>query len=355
MSAQPIPYSPDLEQVAPDEAETEAGLREEMTRILETTSQDYGTAVRSVHAKGHALVTGTLTVADGLPEELAQGLFAQGGEFPVTMRFSTNAGDIMDDSVVLPRGCAIKIETDRAERGSQDFVLVNGPAFAAPDPKAFLGNLKLLSRTTDKAEGLKKAMSAVLRGTERALEAVGLESAMAKTMGGQPSTHPAGDTYYSQTPFRYGAYVAKVALKPVSANLTSRTDAPVSVTGRPDALREDLNEAFLEADSVWELQVQLCTDRDAMPIEDASKAWDESESPYRTVGRLTVPHQSGWENGVSEPREGELLFTPWHCLDEHRPLGGVNRARRGIYEMSAEFRAKFNGCPVHQLDGATTR
>jgi hypothetical protein len=40
-------------------------------RKLETTSQDYHHAVRSVHAKSHGLLDGELTVLDSLP--LAQG------------------------------------------------------------------------------------------------------------------------------------------------------------------------------------------------------------------------------------------------------------------------------------------
>ncbi len=50
---------------------------------------------------------------------------------------------------------------------TQDFVMVNAPAFTAATSKKFLSNLKLLAKTTDKAQGAKKALSAVLRGTEK--------------------------------------------------------------------------------------------------------------------------------------------------------------------------------------------
>ena len=61
--------------------------------------------------------------------------------------------------------------------------MVNGPVFTAPNAKAFLKSLKLLAKTTDRAEWAKKALSAVLRGTERVLEAVGGGSATLQTMG----------------------------------------------------------------------------------------------------------------------------------------------------------------------------
>ncbi len=52
---------------------------------------------------------GTMTVLDGLPAQLAQGLFAKPGQYDVAMRFSTLPGDILDDSVSTPRGLAVKV------------------------------------------------------------------------------------------------------------------------------------------------------------------------------------------------------------------------------------------------------
>lgn len=42
----PIPYSPDVETIAEDEAETLQQLEEALRQILETTAEDYGHAVR---------------------------------------------------------------------------------------------------------------------------------------------------------------------------------------------------------------------------------------------------------------------------------------------------------------------
>ena len=72
----PIRYSPDVERIEPDEAETIAALNEAFREILDTTSRDYGRAVRSVHAKAHGIARGKLTIHEGLPTELAQGIFA---------------------------------------------------------------------------------------------------------------------------------------------------------------------------------------------------------------------------------------------------------------------------------------
>lgn len=351
--AAPVRYSPDVEKPEPDEAETIRGLEEQFKTILETTSKDYGHAVRAVHAKGHGLAHGTLQVVEGLTPELAQGLFAKPGEHKAILRFSTNAGDILDDAISLPRGLALKILDVEGERlpgvegNTQDFVMVNGPAFAAPNPKKFLANLSLLAKTTDKAEGAKKALSAFLRTAEAGLEAVGVKSALFQTLGGAKPVHPLGQTYFTQTPFRYGDYIAKFQLVPVSM-IKEFEGETINASGRPDAIRTAMNELLAEQGGMWELRVQLNTDLEAMPIEDASVAWDEKQSPYRTVATLTVEPQPAWQEPESEAEEDRLSFSPWHGLAAHQPLGGVNRARRNSYKFSADYRARFNGCPIHE-------
>jgi catalase len=147
--------------------------------------------MRGVHAKTHGILRGELHVSDLLPAVLAQGLFRQAGTHPLVMRFSTIPGDVLDDSVSTPRGLALKIIGVRGERlpgppqdTTQDFVLVNAPTFASPNARKFLGNLQLVAATTDKAPGLKKALSAVMRGAERLVETFGGRSATLITLGG---------------------------------------------------------------------------------------------------------------------------------------------------------------------------
>jgi hypothetical protein len=352
----PVTFAPNVEVRADDEAETIQGLNEQIRLIQETTAKDYGTAVRGVHAKGHAIVKGRLEVLSGIAPVLAQGLFSAPGSYDALLRFSTLPGDILDDSISVPRGLALKLFDVRGDRlpGSendttQDFILVNGPAFAAPTPKAFLANLKMLAKTTDAGEGLKKGLSAVLQTVDAALETVGIQSPTIQTLGGAPNTHPLGETYYTQVPLRHGGYIAKISIAPVSANLIELAGSMVNASGRPDALREDMGHVLIEQDSVWELRVQLCTDLEKMPVEDSSVVWDEKESPYVAVACLTVPAQLGWQHGLSEQQEQAVSFSPWHGLADHQPIGGVNRARKPTYEKSTQFRGAHNGCPVHEL------
>jgi hypothetical protein len=353
----PLRYQPSFEQPDGDEAATTHELIEALRDIQETTFRNSGRALRGVHAKSHGLLQGELEVLDGLPPELAQGLYARPGRHPVVLRFSTNAGDILDDSISLPRGLALKVLNVEGERlpdapgSTQDYVLVNAPAFAVAKPKQFLGSLKLLARTTDTPQAWKKLASKVFRGAEALVEAVGGESAALKTMGGHPQTHPLGETFYSQVPLLHGPYMAKISVTPVSSNLKALKDAPLDTRDQPDALRRAIGGFFRSEDAEWDLRVQLCTDLDSMPIEDASIPWPEEQSPFVTVARLRVPRQTGWSEARAAAVDDGYAFSPWHGLAAHRPLGGVMRVRKATYEASSRFRAGRGRCPIHEPRG----
>ena len=346
-------YRADVEHQEAAEEATAEELCKTMRGISETTWKDTGHALRSVHAKSHGLLEGELEVAPDLHGVLAQGLFAKPGRYPVVIRLSTIPGDILDDSVSVPRGMSVKVigvEGDRLPGSegdvTQDFVLVNGPTFSAVNSKMFLQNLKLLAGTTDKAEGVKKALSTVLQGAEQLIEAVGGESATIKTLGGAPNTHPLGDTYYSQAPILWGDYIAKVSVTPVSDSLRALKDQHLDTKDRPHALREETLAYFAQHGGEWDVRVQLCTDLDKMPVENPHKEWPQDESPYLPVGRITVKPQTAWSEARSRAVDDGLAFTPWHGITAHRPLGSIMRARKRAYEMSARFRAEHNGIDV---------
>lgn len=355
-AADPVRYRADLEQPEPDEAETIQGLTDALHKVSQTVFEDSGHAERSVHAKSHALLRGVLDVDAGLPAVLAQGLFAESGTHEVVMRFSTNPGDILNDKVSTPRGLAIKVlgvEGDRLpgseNETSQDFVMQNAKAFTVPTPKAFLKNLKMLATTTDKAPGAKQVLSAVLRGVEATIEAVGGESGTVKSLGGHPLTNLLGETYTTVLPLRYGDYVAKIAVVPVSPALLALKDAKVDLDDKPDGLRDAMREFFATQSAEWEIQVQLCTNLETMPIEDASKEWPEDESPYVRVATLKVDPQPAWTEARHDVVDDSMAFGPWRGITAHQPLGGVMRARKSTYTHSVDFRSKANGCPMHQL------
>jgi len=314
-----------------------------------------------VHAKSHGLLIGELRVLDGLPACFSQGIFAKTAIFPVVMRISTIPGDMLDDNVSTPRGLAIKVVGVEGARlvgtenaVTQDFVFVNGPAFLTPGASQFLSNLKLLASTTDKLPTLKKALSTVLQGAEKLIEAMGGESGTIKAIGGHPETHVLGETYFSQVPILYGDYMAKISIAPVSDSLTQLKNVPVDLKDKPNGLREAVIDFFSDNTAEWELRVQLCTSLDSMPIEDASAVWPEEISPYFAVARITAKPQLAWSDARSKAVDDGMFFSPWHGIEAHRPIGSIMRVRKMAYEMSAKFRAEYNKIsmvePVSLLD-----
>jgi hypothetical protein len=352
MSSQPQ-STLDLERAAvrfsPAMEHLDEHLIETITHIQSKVYEDSGHANRGVHAKSHGVLVGEFKVHAALPSILAQGLFAKPAAYPVVMRFSTIPGDILDDSVSVPRAMAIKIigvvgaRVDGSEADcTQDFVLADGPVFAKGHPKTFLSSLKLLAATTDRTPGLKKVLSSVMRGAEKLVEAGGGQSPTLMTLGGYPEVNILGDDFYSQAPILYGDCIAKVAVRPFSAALRALAKSPVDLTGKPNGLRDAVVAFFRSNGGEWDVQVQLSTDLDAMPIEDAAKRWPEEQSPYVSVARITMPPQDAWSADRVKMVDDGMAFNPWHALAAHRPLGAVMRVRKSVYKAAAQFRAAHN-------------
>jgi hypothetical protein len=352
ISARPVRYSPDVEDIKPDEPQTARDLAETMLSISEKTYADSGHAMRAVHVKSHGLLGATVEVLDNLPPELAQGIFAEPQRYEAVIRLSTTPGDLLHDTVSTPRGMALKILDVEGARlpgsegsYSQDFVMVNGKEFNSPSGKAFLKNLKLLAATTDRVEGTKEVIATVLKTIEKALESVGGESAALKAMGGNPETHILGTSFFTQLPLRYGDYIAKIAVVPASANLKALVDATVDTSKDPDVIRHETERFFEDETAVWELQVQLCTNIEAMPIEGVDP-WDEAKSPFVTVARITASPQAAWNEQRAEIVDDGMHFSPWNGIVAHQPLGSIMRLRKLAYQRSTAFRSQRNRTPV---------
>ena len=157
-----------------------------------------------------------------------------------------------------------------------------------------------------------------------------------------------GETFYSQVPIRYGEFIGKVSVAPLSPTLSALTDAPLDLGDKPNGLREAVSSFFADTGAEWEVRVQLCTDLATMPIEDASVVWPETASPYVAVARLTAPPQLTWSVARAKAVDDAMSFTPWHGLAAHRPLGGVMRVRQPVYAAIATLRGRLNGCPMHE-------
>ncbi len=101
ISKDPVRYRPDVEIRRDDEDETIEALSATFGEILETTSRNYRHAVRAVHAKAHAILSGRMVDRGRLAGRACARALRNPGEHRVVMRISTNAGDLLPDTIGL--------------------------------------------------------------------------------------------------------------------------------------------------------------------------------------------------------------------------------------------------------------
>ena len=114
---------------------------------------------------------------------------------------------------------------------------------------------------------------------------------------------------------------------------SSRGDNPSD-----DSFTQALNAVLQSSEAVFDFKVQVQTDAVKMPVEDVSLDWDEAASVPVTVATLTIPSQRVDPSGELAGRCESISFNPWHCLVEHRPIGGMNRLRKLVYLASVQKR-----------------
>ena len=343
-----LPYRADIETPEPDEAETIQGIIDGMTQQSETVEQREHHAVRASHAKSSAAVIGELTIADGLPPELAQGLFARAGTYPVAIRFAQGPGETLGDRVSTHRGMAIKVFGVEGEKlpghtaDTQDFVFATGPTFPSGTAQGFLRDAKQIGMTTGLPEGFKSAVSSLARNLNKVLTQVSAPSAKADFFG-HPFSHPLYDSYFSQAPLRYGDYVAKLAAFPASAAQDGLKDWLLDPHQDEDGFRHATVDYFRQHDAVFETRAQLWANAESQPIEDASVEWPAQDSQYRTVATIRIPAQAAYGAARVRYFDDVMSFRPAYSLAAHRPLGGVMRARLQVYAALSAFRHRENG------------
>jgi hypothetical protein len=299
--------------------------------------QKDGRVLRAQHAKDTGCVKAQFIVEPGLPDEYRYGVFREPRTYDVddvVIRFSNASEFAESDALGTPRGMAIKIrhvDGDRAIKddgdSSQDFLMVDSPAFIFRAVKDYTALFALRHR-------LKNDVLALLAFAPfHASQAANILKA---------KRHKIKDAliqqYWSMAPFRLGPRAVKFTAKPRDDRL------PSSSSGGPadpeNFLFPTLASHLKGNDAYFDFMVQFQTDPVRMPIEDASVEWKKSDSDFRKVATVCIPVQDLESETMRSFRASceDLSFNPWHALEAHRPLGGLNRLRRAAYEVSVQRR-----------------
>ena len=308
-----------------------AGVIEKQVRDDKAKS---GLARRDAHAKAHCCVKAEFRVLDGLPPALRAGVFAEPRSFEAWIRFSNGNGAPQSDGDWDGRGMAIKLMgVEGSPSTTQDFIMINYPVFMVRNA------IDYIDLQTKGVWGFFFPGGLRIRLRE-ALVTAGIFF--------QKVRNPLNLRYWSMVPYRFGGEVAcKFSARP------SGTPSPFTDTKGDDFLRANLVRHLSKLPAAFDFMVQLRTDPAAMPVEDPTVKWSESRSPFVPVAKITIPQQSfdtSQQNCFCE----NLSFTPWHCVDAHRPLGGINRVRRFVYEFISSLRHQLNQAPRKEPTGFGT-
>jgi len=314
----------------------EERLINDMKIILqEKMSKDYPTGLtkRDAHPKTLACLQAQFIVEPNMPSELKKGIFKFSQTYPAWIRISSASGNIQSDKAKDMRGFAIKIigvkgerfQTQNNEKETQDFVLLSYPSMP-------LGTVKLFHDAvyySIKLSPLVFLARLVVSGDFHIIN----ELRKAR----QNQTSPMDIRYWSTTPYLYGTNrIVKYSLVP-----TSRIKSPLPPKLSDHYLTENMEKHLAANEASFDFMIQFQKDPSRMPVEDAGVEWSEKESPFIKVATLRIPPQA-FRTREREELAEDLSFSPAHSLIDHRPIGGINRARVEIYRYLSEFRHKQN-------------
>jgi catalase len=298
--------------------------------------------LRDAHAKAHGCVKAEVQVLPDLADELRQGVFSEPGKtWNATMRLSNGNAYPQFDSIRDARGMAIRLLdvpgkqllADQQSRGEQDFVMFSHPNFFVSDVAEYRQNVAA------QADG-KKLMAFFPGWDPRTWQVRHLFIALA-TLSPAPQS-PTQTTYFSVSPYKFGDANAKFRVTPDPGNCPAYT-LPTQNQKLPNFLRNALNQQ-LSTDRVpacFVLQIQRQNPGKYMPIEDTSIEWKEKDAPFETVARIKLPAQD-FDTPALNLQCDNQSFNPWFGLEAHRPIGGINRLRKAVYEAVSDYRHSRN-------------
>lgn len=358
-----VRYSPDVEK-------TEPGFEQSLQTVLDDMKQHMrgsvktegiGRMVRNAHAQGYGLARAEFEILSGLPNEYAQGIYAKPGRHEAMVRFSNGTAHVGSDRFLGPiTGIGLKIFgiegptllEDEPDSHTFDYALINHPVFFVNTLKHYIFIQSLfadfgLPPPKLTPEQQQAALHQLLynfvtgKGTlppeEWAWEELGAFLRLAQTK----PVNLLLSTYWTMGAVRHGDYVAKVRVAPVRSFADRVEQRALDLPSAEQIFQPTLVTELRKGPYEFDLQVQLCTDLESMPVEKTTVVWPESLSPFVTVAKVRIPQQDiGGEDNFE--RMDKTSMSPWRVTEEHRPLGNIMRSRKEVYRQSSIMRHQAN-------------
>lgn len=347
LGAETVPPAADQEEIPADEPDAIKSILDTFEgAVKKEHAAGARPAWRDAHAKAHGCVKADFSVKADIPAELRRGVFAAPRSFTAWIRFSNGHGKPQDDRTRDGRGMAIKLTgvdgpkllAEEAEAKTQDFVMINSSAF-------FIRNAgDYVSFTRASKYHVPFAFFLTHWHELRAARAI-VEETVDEVFE---------ERYFSMTPYLLGQRYIKFSARPVDCGTGAALVPAVALPpAGPDYLRDRMIAWMNSRDACFIFAVQPQTDPATMPVEDPTIVWDEIKAPFIDVATIRIPKQR-FDSEAQQTFCENLSYTPWHALAEHRPVGGINRIRKVVYEGISVLRHKLNKTPRVEPTGNET-
>jgi hypothetical protein len=309
-----------------------------MPRQREIAQRTDGTVQRGLHMKVHAGLMAEFKVLSDLPEPARFGVFREPRVFPCLVRFSNGESFSESDKRPQPRGIAIKLVgvpgpkllEDQKEAVTQDFLATSHSVTSGVrHVRQFMAFLEATIEAEHRHSRL--LLISLLYGKLGAWESARILLFLLRTVLLSKVRSMATEHYTSPAPIKLGPYAVRFTVRPAKGTPPATKRPPTD-----DFLREELADRLRVEDLKFDFAVQFYVNERYTPIEDTSIPWKPKHAPFVKVAELRIPKC----NLTEAPSEAvnELSFSPWHAIEDHRPLGNVMRARKVAYQVSSEFR-----------------
>lgn len=120
-----------------------------------------------------------------------------------------------------------------------------------------------------------------------------------------------------------------------------------------DYLRDAIREKLQGPGACFDFMVQFYANQRLTPIENHLKNWTTSVAPFHKVATINFPPQD-FEKPAQQTFCENLSFNPWRGVEDHQPLGNLNRARKKVYEAVSDLRRTTNRAPKTEPNGHET-
>jgi len=297
---------------------------------------------RAFHAKIHAGITDYVGIANAqfrvlpdIPQDLCIGFFQPSTTYQATVRLSSASGAIQPDATPDLRGIALRVFTDRGT--FHDFLMTDAPASHARDARQFMVAAEAMASRWKIVSFVKLLLGLGLSETIRMVQALQRDARKIDSL--------ATDQFWSRAPYKFGPYAMKFTLQP-----SSSMPGGLAPSGE-SYLKEEFTQRLLKGPITFDFRVQRYVNETTTPIEDGIVEWKESDAPFETIAQLVIPQQDLRTGAAQEASAlvDNLEFNPWNTSDDFRPLGNLNRARRTVYQTSANYRSGRTDDPPSSL------